>query len=514
MIYCIHVNTFLFLVYYVHVLLINFELSYSRRGRPYSSRERNRYVRNTLSSQAKVGPSINVGDRQEERGRARSKERGWIGGGGREERLLDGSRSASRGRGRGGVSRERGGGGRERKRGSLSRESERGGGGSRGGSIERGSSVNIRAGSFDLQDDRDTVKDHDENQGSISITRNRNSNRERDRGVYRATSSERGSSRGSAVRPYGRNGTARNGNGLGEHLHGISRPKVRVSDSMSTVGTNNNNNNNGDYDNISNYNRNNGSGERNRDSHRGEMLPELSYFIQPAIRSHFSDSKKEGSSIKKSHSGGSVSALSWKSSGQRSVQNSRVQDPVYGEKELEKLRDCLSNHPQLKKEKEREAVRSDKEKDKLRHKGGGATRYTDIQKINSKIQSKKSNDEFDITKDLESVGLGPSPVPPPSDRVVDVYARGTGTYFKNLFARSQSPSLTRGRGVGVGTGVGVVRGGERERERERSASPMSSQNVCNMSSNQMRENVRRLADAQRACVVSPPAARNERRHYD
>ena len=511
MIYRIHVNTFWFLVYYFHVLLINFELSYSRRGRPHSSRERNRFVRNTLSSQAKVGPPINVGDRQEERGRARRKERGWIGGGGREERLLDGSRSVSRGRGRGGVSRERGGGGRERKRGSLSRESERGG----GGSIERGSSVNIRAGSFDLQDDRDTDRDHDDKQGSINITRNRDSNRnrERERGIYRATSSERGSSRGSAVRPDGRNG-----NGLGEHLHGISRPKVRVSDSMSTAGTNNNNNNNGDYDNINNYNGNSGSGGRNRDSHRGEMHPELSYFIQPAIRSHFSDSKKEGSSIKKSHSGGSVSALSWKSSGQKSVQNSRAQDPVYGEKELEKLRDCLSNHPQLKKEKEREAVRSgkDKEKDKLRHKDGGATRYTDIQKINSKIQSTKSNDEFDITKDLESVGLGPSPVPPPSDRVVDVYARGTGTYFKNLFARSQSPSLTRGRGVGVGTGVGVVRDGERdkERERERSVSPMSSQNVSNMSSNKMRENVRRLADAQRACVVSPPAARNERRHYD
>ena len=433
----------------------------------------------------------------------RSKERGWIGGGGKEERLLDGSRSMSRERGsvsreRGSVSRERGGVSRESERG------ERGGGGSRGGSIERGCSVHIRAGSFDLQDDRYDIdrhgnnrdRDRDRGGGNNSISRERDN----DRGVYRATSRERerGSSRGSAVRSDERNG-------LGENQHGMHRSKVRVSDSIS----NNNNDNNND-------NSNNSNGERNRDFHRREMDPELSYFIQPAIRSHFSDSKKDGSSIRRSHSGGSVSALSWKSSGQKSVQNSRVQVPVYGEAELEKLRNCLSDHPQLKKEKEREAVRSDKDKDKQRHREGGASRYTDIQKINSKTQSKKSNDESDNGKDLESEGLGPSPVPPPNPnpRVVDVYARGTGTYFKNLFARSQSPLLTRGMGSGAGLGVGLNRGAGRDRERERSVSPMSSQNVSTMSSNKMRESVKRLADAQRACVVSPPAARNERRHND
>lgn len=74
--------------------------------------------------------------------------------------------------------------------------------------------------------------------------------------------------------------------------------------------------------------------------------------------------------------------------------------------------------------------------------------------------------------------------------------RTKGSYFKNFFARSFSPVSTR------------------SNTRVRSVSPLNISMMSNMSSNKVRENVKRLADSHRACVMTSPAASNQRRHYE
>ena len=74
--------------------------------------------------------------------------------------------------------------------------------------------------------------------------------------------------------------------------------------------------------------------------------------------------------------------------------------------------------------------------------------------------------------------------------------RSKGSYFKNFFARSFSPVSTR------------------SNTRVRSVSPLNISMMTNMSSNKVRENVKKLADSHRACVMTSPAASNQRRHYE
>ena len=74
--------------------------------------------------------------------------------------------------------------------------------------------------------------------------------------------------------------------------------------------------------------------------------------------------------------------------------------------------------------------------------------------------------------------------------------RTKGSYFKNFFSRSFSPLSTR------------------SNTRVRSVSPLNISIMTNMSSNKVRENVRRLSDSHRTCVMTSPATSNQRRHYE
>jgi hypothetical protein len=162
------------------------------------------------------------------------------------------------------------------------------------------------------------------------------------------------------------------------------------------------------------------------------------------------------------------------------------------EKEMNNLAISLQQHPQAK-----------KGANKIGKKGVSDFGYME-KKINENgIIEKKSfsEKEDEYSKHSESKIRVPSPKIIVSESIqteINSTGRAKGSYFKNFFARSHSPVSTK----------------TKTQQRVRSVSPLNASMMTNMSSNKVRENVMRLADSHRSCVVTSPIVFNQRRHYE
>ena len=162
------------------------------------------------------------------------------------------------------------------------------------------------------------------------------------------------------------------------------------------------------------------------------------------------------------------------------------------EKEMNNLAISLQQHPQAK-----------KGANKIGKKGVSDFGYME-KKINENgIVEKKSilEKEDEYSKHSESKVRVPSPKIIVSENIqteINSTGRAKGSYFKNFFARSHSPVSTK----------------TIAQQRVRSVSPLNVSMMTNMSSNKVRENVMRLTDSHRSCVVTSPVVFNQRRHYE
>lgn len=235
-------------------------------------------------------------------------------------------------------------------------------------------------------------------------------------------------------------------------------------------------------DSISETEKSENKSARNSVFHREINPGTPPYYIQPPIHTQFSYEKSVGrNSTSQKDGNGSVR------SSKTFTEIFSASGDVAVEKEIENLKISLSKHPQER-----------KRSNKIGTGGGNGTKYMDVQKIKGKTVEKKVEKDTvsESTTRLESRSQSPSPrksqiLETPLQNSQNNGVRQPGSFFKNFFARSKSPIYNR-RNV-------------------RSRSPL---NNSNLSSNQVRESVRRLSDNHRDCVVTSPASRNEKRHYE